>query len=234
MKSLQFWLNYVDFRAFSGTWARLWCARAAGFSGVLFASAAVAQAGTQAGAIAYFDAAFNGDCRPYAETVGLLEDEGGPMPRRYEFTYQASWASAGDPPEQAVLFEFFCDAGAYNVRTVFLRDRGDYFEPVSFARPSVAVENETEDYDSPVRSVTVTGYGASLSVTNGRFDPDTRRLTAHAYWRGLGDAYDEAVWIFRDDGFVLERFEVDADYDGEVDPQLRLDFSGREPGAAPN
>lgn len=186
--------------------------------------AALAQEGTTEEAVAYFDSAFKDRCRPYSETLFLFEGGADDMPARYEVSWMPSYALPGDERETATIYQFFCDAGAYNVQSAFIKFMEGHFEPLAFVRPTISIENETEDYDSPVKAITVTGYEAALTATNAEFDAQSLTVIARAHWRGLGDAYDEGHWVFRDGTFVLRHFEADADYDGEIDPQLSLDY----------
>jgi hypothetical protein len=197
----------------------------AGIAGSMVATqVAVAQEGTTEEAVAYFDSAFKDRCRPYSETLFLFDGGADEMPARFEVSWMPSFELPGDEPETATIYQFFCDAGAYNVQSAFIKFMDEHFDPLAFARPAISIENETEDYDSPVKAITVTGYESALTLTNAKFDEESQTVTARAYWRGIGDAYDEGRWVFRDGGFVLEHFEADADYDGEIDPQLSLDY----------
>lgn len=42
--------------------------------------------------------------------------------------------------------------------------------------------------------------------------------------RGVGDASPNGVWTFRDGNFVLVKYDVDASYDGEIEPQTVVDY----------
>lgn len=155
--------------------------------------------------------------------AAFLEDgELDEPPQRYDVMAASSY----DQPAPVVLWQFRCNVGAYNLQSVFLA-RTDYsgIVPLSFARPDLSVILEDpENYESAVKEVRITGWSASPEVINGSFDPATGRLTATGLWRGLGDASDTAVWVLIDEGFRLVHFEVDATYDGQVNPQPLLSF----------
>ncbi|NGM44896.1 hypothetical protein G5B31_05040 [Rhodobacter sp. SGA-6-6] len=169
-------------------------------------------------AVAAFSAAFADSCMAaFAEDGSLIEP-----PRRFDVTMPWSVTE----PEQVTLWQFRCNIGAYNLTDVFLlRTEFDGIVPLALAQPAVAPVNEDpEDFESPVREITVTGWTARSFVVNGSFDPATGLLSATGYWRGIGDAYDAGAWVLRDGGFQLRHYEVDASYDGEARPQLVMDF----------
>lgn len=66
--------------------------------------------------------------------------------------------------------------------------------------------------------------GAVTTLTNSTFDEETKTITSNAYWRGIGDASSIGVWEFREASFALKRYEVDATYDEEVNPQVLVDY----------
>jgi hypothetical protein len=66
---------------------------------------------------------------------------------------------------------------------------------------------------------------ATLSLVNSDFDPDTATLSSYSKWRGIGDASSSGTWVFDDGRFVLARYEVDASYDGEVNPETIVDYA---------
>jgi hypothetical protein len=68
-------------------------------------------------------------------------------------------------------------------------------------------------------------------MTNTGFDPASQTIVGGPYWRGLGDASELGVWRFRQGQFVLERYEIDASYNGEVDPTEVVNYT--QPGDAP-
>lgn len=169
-------------------------------------------------AVAAFSAAFTDSCTAaFAEDGSLIE-----LPRRFDVTMP--WSVTG--PEQVTLWQFRCTVGAYNLTDVFLlRTEFDGILPLALAQPAVVPVNEDpEDFESPVREVTIAGWTARSLVVNGSFDPATGVLSSTDYWRGIGDAYDAGAWVLRDGGFQLRHYEVDASYDGEAKPQLVMDF----------
>ena len=61
-------------------------------------------------------------------------------------------------------------------------------------------------------------------LANSSYDEATMSITSNAKWRGVGDASSAGTWIFRDGEFTLVRYDVDASYDGEINPETVLDF----------
>lgn len=184
---------------------------------ILLASPALAD-DLDARATAVFSQAFAELCTgAFLEDGRLIEP-----PQRYDVMAPSSY----DQPAPVVLWQFRCNIGAYNVQSVFLAHT-EYsgIVPLSFARPDLdVVLEDPENYEGPVKEIRIPGWSASPVVVNGSFDPATGRLTATGLWRGIGDASDTAVWGLIDEGFRLLRFEVDATYDGQVNPETLVSF----------
>ena len=112
-----------------------------------------------------------------------------------------------------------CWMGAYNQGDIYvLIDTGGYAELVSFAVPSYDVVYADEDNPEVVKSISITGYTARVSVVLSDFDPEKLEISEYNKSRGLGDAATSAIWRFEDGAFVLKRYSVDASYDGEINP----------------
>ena len=144
----------------------------------------------------------------------------------WTFSYQPGWSESADA-ETVTLIRVFCFAGAYNVSHAYYIERDfEGLMPLAFAEPSYdAVYEEGVDIDTPLESLTQTGIGATTILVNSDFDPETRTITAHALWRGLGDASSDGTWSFKGGQFVLTHYAVDASYDGEMNPQVLVDYS---------
>lgn len=129
-------------------------------------------------------------------------------------------AYEGGEDRHYVLYAVACSSGAYNVTWVFLVDEGyDGPMPQGFATPKLRIDYE-DDAQERLRSVRVDGFESWFRLTNARFDPETRTVVSNGLWRGLGDASDSGTWAFEEGRFVLQRYEVDPTYDGEVTPQV--------------
>lgn len=155
---------------------------------------------------------------------------GGSEPEVFDLSYRSSYEEPDAPERKFRLYRFNCNGGAYNFSSVFYGwDQGNGLAPISFAVPSLDVkyaEGDTEGAN--VTAVNVIGFEARAQLTNAGYDAASQTIGAGAYWRGIGDASDEGVWRFREGRFVLERYDVDASYNGEVDPQRVVDYTHPE------
>lgn len=163
--------------------------------------------------------------RGFSGTCGMaFAEDGTPFepPQRFE----VSLASSYGEPEPGTLWQFFCDAGAYNFTSVFVVETEiDGMRPLALPQPVLQVVNEDpENFESPVKEIVVTGWTATFRAINASFDPATGMISAVGKWRGLGDAYDASTFVLRDGGAHLTAFEADGSYDDEVKPQLVLSF----------
>ena len=141
-------------------------------------------------------------------------------------SWDLSWEPEySDTPQTATLYKFFCGSGAYNVNHMYyLETEYEGLVPVAFATPQFDVVYENDDFEGAVLDMPMTGYGTQLLLTNSEFDPDSMTITSHALWRGLGDAFSAGTWTFDEGQFVLIRYEVDAQYDGEANPEILVSF----------
>lgn len=150
--------------------------------------------------------------------------EGGFVPddayQEWPISYQPSWSEEAEE-ETVTLIRIFCGSGAYNVQHAYYIHR-DYegLTPLPFAVPSFETKYADDDVvDGALESLTMTGMSAALILVNSEFDPDTQTIRSTSYWRGIGDASSSGTWTFRDGEFVLVRYDVDASYDGEINPE---------------
>ena len=128
------------------------------------------------------------------------------------------------PERQARLFRFFCTAGAYNESHVYYQhDEDNGLRELQFATPELDIRYENDDPEGKVDSITVIGYRAEGMLTNSSYDEATKSIVSNAKWRGVGDASSAGTWIFRDGEFALVRYDVDASYDGEINPETVFD-----------
>lgn len=135
-------------------------------------------------------------------------------PESWELSWETDYS---DEPETATLYKFFCGAGAYNVNHVYYIERDyDGAVPLTFATPDYDVVYENDDFDGAVLDIPLTGYNSELLLVNSEFNPETKTITSQGLWRGLGDAYSAGTWVFDEGQFILKRYEVDAQYDGEA------------------
>lgn len=181
------------------------------------------------GPAAPFDAAMEAAKRQYAAndatqcgTANPVTNEPAYPTERYEIAYKSKYDSETDPERKAVLMRFYCDAGAYNEAHFYYLYQEDSgvgrLAQLSFAQPNVEPKYEG-DSDSKLLALPIVGWSSRLQLTNSGYDPKTKSITEHALWRGMGDASSTGVWVFDEGEFKLERYDVDASYDGEINPQ---------------
>ena len=142
------------------------------------------------------------------------EDEAGHT--IYTITYRPSWYTPDQPDAQATLYKLLCSIGAYNLQFAFAIKTPDDEVPrlLSFARPELGLDYADEEQTKLKSPPRITGYSATAILVNARFDPATKTITTRSLWRGIGDAWDHGTWTLKDDGFVLNRYEVNPTYDG--------------------
>lgn len=147
------------------------------------------------------------------EAAEMIED---PV-ERYDVTIPGY---EGMEPQTMTVWQMICDMGAYNMSSVFwLEDPYGGLRPLAFARPVVDVVLERpEDPESPVREVRVGGWAATGRLVNAMFDPATATFSHYSKYRGVGDASEAGTWRLDLEETVLLTFEVDASYDGEINP----------------
>jgi hypothetical protein len=144
-----------------------------------------------------------------------------------EYTIPFRYSSDGDeqPERQARVFRFYCGTGAYNETHIYYQyDEDEGLHEVQFATPELDIRYENDDTDGKVESVAIIGYTADGKLVNSAFDEASQTITSAPKWRGVGDASSNGTWIFRNGRFTLVRYDVDASYDGEINPETVLDF----------
>lgn len=123
-------------------------------------------------------------------------------------------------PRPFALIRFHCFYGAYNELDVFyqVNDYGE-IRQVQFAVPAFEVNYKGDDIYEDVVSVEINGFSTADLLVNSSVDEEKLTVTSWSKWRGIGDATSSGTWIFHDGEFVLVSFDVDASYDGAVNPQ---------------
>ncbi|MEO3999089.1 DUF1176 domain-containing protein [Mesorhizobium sp. CAU 1732] len=147
------------------------------------------------------------------------------QPETYAFGFRYSFEGPDDPERQVSLYRFKCTQGAYNQTHVhYLANDEGQIEQIQFAVPEIDVRYANEGDNSVVDGVTMIGAKARAQITNSEFDSDTLTMSEHSLWRGVGDAFDAARWVFRGGSFNLVYYEVDAAYDGKMSPEVLVDY----------
>lgn len=161
-----------------------------------------------------------------------FESEMGPDTRyaSYDLTYKEE----GDAPDQAArkatLHELFCLSGAYNLINVYLITKQDEgTQPLQFAAPAFRPVYEDDDSDKSVLRIDLQGFTTLSMLVNPEFDTSSGTMAHFSKWRGVGDAGSYGRWSFLGGQFVLTHFEVDASYDGEINPTVIYDANAETP-----
>jgi Protein of unknown function (DUF1176) len=146
-------------------------------------------------------------------------------PDIHEFKYRESSDEADQPDRTVTVYRFFCTRAAYNETHVyFMKNSFEELQPLAFAEPAIHVDYENEDSEGKVLAVKIIGMESHNQLVNSEIDPAKKAVTSFSKWRGVGDASSSGIWIFKDGSFVLSTFEVDASYDGEINPKTVLDY----------
>ena len=162
---------------------------------------------------------------------------GGTEPQVFDLTYKGSYDEPDAAERKFRLYQFNCNGGAYNLSSVFYGwDEIDGLQPLSLPSPSIkpTYDEAAGDGDGKLVKLQLTGMTASFLVTNAEVDAKSGTIAATAYWRGIGDASSTGVWSLADGEYRLVSYDVDASYDGEVNPIRVFDRSAPEDISLPN
>ena len=165
----------------------------------------------------------------YAEKCrSLMADQNLPpsQPAIYQITF--NYANEDTPPRPYRIYEYLCFEGPYNQGYVYYgADEYEEIYPLHFAVPAFDVVREIpDDYLSPAKSITVTGFSTTDMLINPEFDPATATVSTFEKWSGLADTFSSGQWQFRDGNFVLQTYDVDADSDEKRAP-MRIYGEGK-------
>ena len=164
---------------------------------------------------AAFEATFRGQCG--SAFGGVLD---GMEPEVHALSHRADYEGA--ITQHYTLYGFACDAGAYNISSVWMLDTPyDGIVPLAFAAP-VATYDYHDEEQTRLRAHRVVGMSADYRLVNAGFDPSTGTMSALIKWRGLGDAREGGTWHFEAGRFVLVSYEADPTFDGETEPVVTL------------
>lgn len=156
----------------------------------------------------------------FAETCAwaIQGNMGGIEPEVYDLHYRGEWQEPSEPEQLLRIYQFHCDAGAYNFVSVYYRwDETGGLDPIAFAYPELDIqyEDSTKGDDVALKSIAVTGYTATYTLTNAELDEESGSITSGAKWRGIGDAGDLAYYEMTGGSYVLKTYDVDPTFDGE-------------------
>lgn len=185
----------------------------------------IACAGETDDALAMFRGTFGPQCLGAADSAAEV-----PEPDIYRLVFKVSADGIEADPHRMTLYRFLCMQGAYNANHVFLSSIDDEnLQPVYFAQPTYDVVYEEDggaEAGAKVLQVQLTGIASYPELANSVVDAVSGTITATSYWRGLGDASAAGEWRLVDGTFSLVRFDLDASYDGTVNPERVFNYLG--------
>ncbi|RWF53909.1 MAG: DUF1176 domain-containing protein [Mesorhizobium sp.] len=178
------------------------------------------------------DAALEQAKKAFAATYGDQCDKempgGEPLaePDAYSLRYKNAGAEADGPERETRLFRFFCSMAAYNESAVYyVYDDVSGVRQLQFASPELDIHYENNDSEGKVEAINVTGFQTDDQLVNSEYDDATKTISSFNKWRGLGDASSAGTYLFRNGNFSLVQYDVDASYDGEINPQTVVDYN---------
>ena len=160
-----------------------------------------------------FVADASSQCDKAGDTLGGINE-----PEINTLTYRNTADDPKAASSKATLFKFVCSMAAYNETDIFyLANDVDGIRRLSFAEP--LYDYTYSDADSAkLKSMKFKGFTSSGELINADFDPKTGKISSFAKWRGLGDASSAGSWAFSDGQFVLQSYDIDPTFDGEMNP----------------
>jgi hypothetical protein len=152
-------------------------------------------------------------------------DPSGTGYEQWEITYQPDWTDDEEQKQTVTLIQAYCFSGAYNISyNFYMHDEYQGVRPIAFASPAFDVKYADDDYEGEVLGITITGMSADRELVNAWFDVETLTIRDNSKWRGIGDASSSGTWVFDQGAFSLQTYEVDASYDGEINPETLVDY----------
>lgn len=150
-------------------------------------------------------------------------------PEIFDFSFRYDFDEADRADRPVKIYRFFCNQGAYNQQHAYFEWTEDGLRPIAFAVPVTrATFVRPGDSDSDVDSLEMLGFSTQRTLTNSEIDQETGTIVSNSYWRGIGDASSTGVWLLVEGEYVLETYDVDHSYNGEVDPIRVVDYSAAE------
>ncbi|PDQ19603.1 DUF1176 domain-containing protein [Mesorhizobium sanjuanii] len=178
------------------------------------------------------DAALEQAKKAFAATYGDQCDketpEGKPVgePATHTLHYKDATAAADEPERETRLFRFFCSMAAYNESAVYyISDDVSGVRQLQFASPELDIRYENNNSEGKVEAINIIGFQTDDQLVNSDYDEATKTISSMNKWRGVGDASSAGTYLFRNGNFSLVQYDVDASYDGEINPQTVLDYN---------
>ena len=173
-------------------------------------------------ATAFYDSAMGERCAPARDFIPP-EDL---VPQVYDFAL-----AQGEEAQNARIYQFLCDRGAYNQIHVFVFAAPDgRLSLLRFPTPIVEVRYENDDYEGKILGIDITGLSLRTELVNASVEAETGAISEYSLWRGLGDASSSGVWSYDHENatpgaYNLTSYEVDGSYDGETNPHTVIPTS---------
>ena len=169
--------------------------------------------------------------RQFQETnFELCPDAATADPQMFEVGFRDRYAAPDAPEEFVRLYQFVCLAAAYNtIHVFFMVSEFAGIQQVTFAVPDIQVDcagGGPPGETCKAATVAVRGMTTFGDLVNATFTPATKSITSVSCGRGPCDASDRGTWVFEHGRFVLEVYDVDATYDGQINPVRVVDFTG--------
>ncbi|OBQ84146.1 DUF1176 domain-containing protein [Mesorhizobium sp. WSM3873] len=164
----------------------------------------------------------------YGEQCDKENPEGKPAgePDAYSIHYKDKDAGADEPERETRLFRFFCSMAAYNESAVYyIYDDVSGVRQLQFAAPELDIRYENNNSEGKVEGIHIIGFQTDDQLVNSEYDDKTKTITSMNKWRGVGDASSTGTYLFRHGNFSLVQYDVDASYDGEINPETVLDYN---------
>lgn len=164
----------------------------------------------------------------YGDQCDKENPEGKPVgePDAYSLHYKDKDAAADEPERETRLFRFFCSMAAYNESAVYyIYDDVSGVRQLQFATPELDIRYENNNSEGKVEGIHIIGFHTDDQLTNSDYNDTTKTITSMDKWRGVGDASSSGTYLFRNGNFSLVQYDVDASYDGEINPQTVLDYN---------
>ncbi|MER9231774.1 DUF1176 domain-containing protein [Mesorhizobium sp. M0622] len=178
------------------------------------------------------DAALEQAKKAFAATYGEQCDKDMPggdppgEPDAYSLRYKDAGAADDEPERETRLFRFFCSMAAYNESAVYyIYDDVSGVRQLQFASPELDIRYENNNSEGKVEGINIIGFQTDDQLVNSEYDEATKTISSSNKWRGVGDASSAGTYLFRHGNFSLVQYEVDASYDGEINPQTVLDYN---------
>ncbi|TIT75037.1 MAG: DUF1176 domain-containing protein [Mesorhizobium sp.] len=164
----------------------------------------------------------------YGDHCDKENPEGKPVgePDAYSIRYKDKDAAADQPERETRLFRFFCSMAAYNESAVYyIYDDVSGVRQLQFASPELDIRYENNNSEGKVEGIHIVGFQTDDQLVNSEYDDKTKTIISMNKWRGVGDASSAGTYLFRNGNFSLVQYDVDASYDGEINPETVLDYN---------